>query len=38
MHRPDRDAQGAVETIERVLHLMDGFIDLNEFKHTSIPR
>jgi hypothetical protein len=38
MHRPDDDAQGAVDTIERVLHLMNGFSDLNEFKHTSIPR
>jgi 2-hydroxychromene-2-carboxylate isomerase len=38
MHRPDGDVDTAVTTVERVLDLMDGFVDLNEFKHTSIPR
>lgn len=31
-------ADMAVRTIERVLDLIDGFVDLNEFKHTAIPR
>lgn len=45
MQRPDRavageasDAAGSVRHIERVLDLVDGFTELNEFKHTSIPR
>ena len=50
MHRPegaggrrragDRGGDGdtSVAHIERMLDLMDGFADLNEFKHTSIPR
>jgi hypothetical protein len=32
------DGAVSVEQIERVLDLVDGFVDLNEFKHTSIPR
>lgn len=36
MNRP-RDAEDAVETVERVLDLMR-WSELNEFKHTRIPR
>ena len=38
MHRPQGDADQARRTIERVLDLVTGWPDLNEFKHTSIPR
>jgi 2-hydroxychromene-2-carboxylate isomerase len=38
MDRPDGDGATAVRTVERVLDLLDGFTQLNEFKHTSIPR
>jgi protein-disulfide isomerase-like protein with CxxC motif len=38
MHRPNGDAEAARTTIERVLDLVTGWPDLNEFKHTSIPR
>jgi hypothetical protein len=38
MHRPLGDADVAVRTVERVLDLVTGWPDLNEFKHTSIPR
>lgn len=38
MERPRDDGATAVRTIERVLDLIDGFGDLNEFKHTTIPR
>lgn len=38
MHRPAGDAHVATETIDRVLDLLTGWPDLNEFKHTSIPR
>ena len=34
---PDGDGQLAVATVERVLDLL-GWPELNEFKHTSIPR
>lgn len=36
----DREHDGAasVQQVERVLDLVEGFVDLNEFKHTSIPR
>jgi hypothetical protein len=37
MHRPDGDAELAVRTIERTLELLE-WSDLNELKHTSIPR
>lgn len=37
MHRPDGDAEVATSTIERTLDLI-AWTDLNEFKHTSIPR
>jgi hypothetical protein len=38
MERPDGDAGLAIRTIKRVLALIGDFGDLNEFKHTSIPR
>ena len=38
MHRPRGDAAEARRTVERVVDLLTGWPDLNEFKHTSIPR
>ncbi len=38
MNRPEGDAELATSTIERLLDLMVSWPDLNEFKHTSIPR
>jgi 2-hydroxychromene-2-carboxylate isomerase len=38
MDRPEGDGPRARHTIERVLDLMRGFPELNEFKHTSIKR
>ena len=38
MTRPEGDAAAARMTIERVLDLVTGWPDLNEFKHTRIPR
>lgn len=38
MHRPRGDAELAVRTVERVVDLVSGWPELNEFKHTSIPR
>ena len=38
MDRPGGDADRAVATIERTLDLLGGWPDLNELKHTSIPR
>ncbi|MCW2540093.1 MAG: hypothetical protein JWN95_1818 [Frankiales bacterium] len=32
------DPASSIRTIERVVDLLDGWPDLNEFKHTSIPR
>ena len=37
MDRPEGDSAHAVRTIERILDLLD-WPELNEFKHTSIPR
>jgi len=37
MHRPNGDGAEARRTVERVVDLMS-WPDLNEFKHTSIPR
>ncbi len=37
-HRPRGDGDHAIRTIERTLDLLEGWPDLNEFKHTSIPR
>ncbi len=38
MNRPDGDAEVAVRTVERALDLVGSWPELNEFKHTSIPR
>ena len=38
MNRPHGDVEVATRTIERTLDLLGGWTDLNEFKHTSIPR
>jgi protein-disulfide isomerase-like protein with CxxC motif len=38
MDRPHGDAEKARRTVERVLDLLVGWPELNEFKHTSIPR
>jgi len=38
MDRPGDDADRAIRTIDRTLDLLEGWPDLNEFKHTSIPR
>jgi protein-disulfide isomerase-like protein with CxxC motif len=38
MDRPDGDAERAVATVERVLDLVTGWPELNELKHTTIPR
>ena len=38
MNRPNGDGQIAKDTIERTVNLVTGWTDLNEFKHTSIPR
>jgi hypothetical protein len=37
MNRPQGDAELATATIERVIDLL-AWPELNEFKHTSIPR
>ena len=36
--QPGADAEDSVRAIERVVDLLAGWPDLNEFKHTSIPR
>lgn len=38
MNRPGADARNSIQAIERVVDLAGGWPDLNEFKHTSIPR
>jgi hypothetical protein len=38
MHRPHGDAELARRTVERVVDLAVGWVDLNELKHTTIPR
>jgi len=38
MHAPEGDAALARRTVERLVDLVAGWPDLNEFKHTSIPR
>jgi protein-disulfide isomerase-like protein with CxxC motif len=38
MHRPQGDAEVATRTVERVVQLVAGWPELNEFKHTSITR
>jgi hypothetical protein len=37
MHRPGDDLEEGRRTIDRTIDLL-GWTDLNEFKHTSIPR
>jgi len=38
MRTPEGDAELARRSIERIVDLVSGWPDLNEFKHTSIPR
>ena len=38
MDRPQGDADRPSPPIERILDLLEGWTELNEFKHTSIPR
>ena len=38
MHTPGGDAALARSTVDRIVDLVEGWTDLNEFKHTSIPR
>jgi 2-hydroxychromene-2-carboxylate isomerase len=38
MDRPSDSAAGSIRCVERIVDLLDGWPDLNEFKHTSIPR
>lgn len=38
LNRPHRNAELATKTIERLLDLAVGWDDLNELKHTSVPR
>jgi hypothetical protein len=38
MHRPAGDGAVATTTIERIVDLVRGWPDLNELKHTTIPR
>jgi hypothetical protein len=38
MTRPNGDAPAAVASIERLVDLVAGWADLNELKHTTVPR
>ena len=38
MRAPDGDADLAIRTVERAVDLVTGWDDLNELKHTTIPR
>ncbi|MEO6317697.1 MAG: DsbA family protein [Acidimicrobiales bacterium] len=38
MDRPGGDGAHATRSIDKVIDLLDGFPELNEFKYTSIPR
>jgi protein-disulfide isomerase-like protein with CxxC motif len=38
MSRPNGDTELARTTVDRTLDMLTGWDDLNEFKHTSIPR
>lgn len=38
MHRPGEDRDAGRRTVERVVDLLTGWTDLNEFKRTRIPR
>jgi len=37
MTRPNGDAELARATIDRVLDLLTGHPEINEYKHTSVP-
>lgn len=38
MNRPDDDGSTSIGAIERILDTMSGWPELNEFKHTSLPK
>jgi hypothetical protein len=38
MHHSGGDGEAAIRQIERVLDMIAGWPDLNEFKHTTLPR
>jgi plasmid stability protein len=38
LSRPGQDAELATTTVQRLVDLIGGWDDLNEFKHTTIPR
>jgi hypothetical protein len=38
MDRPGDDAAVAVRTVERIVEMLDGWPELNEFKHTTMER
>jgi len=38
MDRPLGDGAHAMRSIDKVLDLLEGFLELNEYKHTSVPR
>ena len=38
MERPSLSAQPPMETIERLVTMLEDWPELNEFKHTSLPR
>lgn len=38
MHRPGENRDGAVATIARIVDLLGGWTELNEFKRTRVPR
>ena len=38
LHRPEGDAEVARRTVERLLDLIEEWPELNELKHTTIPR
>lgn len=37
LDRPGHETPGARRTVERILDLVTGWLNLNEFKHTTIP-
>jgi protein-disulfide isomerase len=38
MERPARSAQAPTDVVERLVTMLGGWPELNEFKHTSLPR
>jgi len=38
MERPAKGTVEPVQAVERILDMLEGWSDLNEFKHTSLPR